>query len=92
MGGGILWEKIYKWRRIRVATEKIGYYDKEIPKEDMKTRYPKYVHFAFIKTDYGNYEALGYYPIDYGGVIEDKNKNSYPIEGILDGYYYQIID
>lgn len=58
----------------------------------MLSKYPQYVYIVFYKTDYGNYEAYGYSPIASEVIVESENRNAYPVRGIVDKDYYELIN
>ena len=55
------------------------------------SKYPNYINFYFTDTGYGNYQVLAM-PIEYSGIVKSKNKDRYPINGIKDKFWYELIN
>lgn len=90
--GGVIWSKTYLWKKYEVKEKTIiGYFPKALTEEEIKNKYPNYINFEFIKTEYGTYQ-LSAIPIEYAGIVKSKNKNDYPDNEIEEGYYYELIN
>lgn len=90
MRGGVLWEKMFSWKKYSLERESLGFFTKTVSDEVMKERYPEYVSFEFKRTEYGTYEVFGYRPTSME-IITSDNENDYPIKGVVGIFYYEFI-
>lgn len=89
--GGVIWSKTFYWKKYEVKEKTtIGYFPKVLTEEELKSKYPNYIDFEFIKTEYGTYQVLAT-PIEYVEVVKSNNKDQYPINGIKDKFWYGLI-
>ena len=91
-GGGILWQKIYKWKKYDLgAPTELGYVNRRLTPEELRDRFPKYFDFTFNPTGFGTYTLygrLGYYE----GIVESQDNYAFPDNDMLGGYYYERIN
>ena len=88
---GVIWSKTFYWKNYEVKEKTtIGYFPKVLTEEELKSKYPNYIDFEFIKTEYGTYQVLAT-PIEYVEVVKSNNKDQYPINGIKDKFWYELI-
>lgn len=90
--GGVLWEKLFRWTRQRVSLRRLGYAKEEPNLEDMKKKYPGCIYFEFIGNAVGMFEILSYYPVGEIEIVSSENKNAYPLKGVYDGFYFELIN
>lgn len=88
--GGVLWEKMFSWKKYDLERESLGYFTNTVSDEVMKERYPRYVSFVFKSTGYGTYEVFGE-RTTYMEIITSDNENDYPIKGVVGAFYYEFI-
>lgn len=88
--GGVLWEKMFSWKKYGLERESLGYFTNTVSDEVMKERYPGYVSFVFKSTGYGTYAVFGERTTSME-IITSDNKYDYPIKGVAGAFYYEFI-
>lgn len=90
--GGVLWEKMFRWTKQAVERRRVTYTKDRPTQEDMKNKYPEVVYFVFNYITTGLYEIVGYYPVGEIEIVSSENKNAYPLKGVHDGFYFELIN
>lgn len=92
MGGGILWQKLYKWEKYDYGPQNnIGYFPKGITEKELRIKYPDYFDFELVNTEFGTVKVLARHMI-FIEIVTSYNKDEYPEDGFKNAYYYRISD